>query len=124
MPALRSQREPMVSLLLVPQIGASPFLSSSTQNVNHSENNHPHRIHKMPVQGEHVDASGLLRANSASKREEQDNAQHDQPRDYVKGVQANQRVVRCSKKIRRDGQPVFVNQAVPFLASAVKKQGT
>ncbi len=40
----------------------------------------------------------------------------------MKGVQANQRVVRCSKKVRGDSQPVLVDQAVPFLARAVQKE--
>src|ERR1700688_286078 len=76
----------------------------------------------MPVQGKYVDASRLLRSNAPCQSEEQHNAQHDQSSGNVKGVQANQRVVRCSKKIRRDGEPVFVDQAVPFLPSAVKKE--
>src|SRR5258708_17751831 len=37
-------------------------------------------------------------------------------------MQANKRVVRGAKKICRNGQPVFVNQPVPFLASAIEKE--
>jgi len=47
---------------------------------------------------------------------------NDQSSRNVKGMQANKRVVRGSKKICRNGQPVFVNQLVPFLASAIEKE--
>src|SRR5262249_17383635 len=97
--------------------------SSTAQNINHSENNYPNGIYKMPVQGKYVDTSGLLRTNSACEPEEQHNAQHDQSRDDVKGMQANQRVVRRSKKVRGNGQSMFGDQSVPFLASTVKKEG-
>src|SRR6202047_2373060 len=78
----------------------------------------------MPVQGKHVDASRLLRSNAPCQSEEKHDAQHDQSSGNVKAVQANQRVVRCSKKVRGDGQPAFVDQAVPFLAGAKQKERT
>src|SRR6516165_11233808 len=99
------------------------FFSSAAKNVNHGENNDPHGIHKMPVHRQHVDASRLLRPNTTRQPEKQHDAQQDQSNSHVRGVQANQRVVRCSKKVRRDGEPVFVNQAVPFLAGAVQEEG-
>src|SRR6267142_953933 len=37
-------------------------------------------------------------------------------------MQANKRVVRGSKKICRNGQPLFVNQSVPLLAGAIEKE--
>src|SRR6202795_3655085 len=77
----------------------------------------------MPVHGKHVDASRLLRSNAPCETKEQHNAQHDQSSGNVKGVQANKRVVRSSKKIRGNGQPVFVDQAMPFLARAAQKEG-
>src|SRR5258708_797633 len=76
----------------------------------------------MPVQGKYVDASRLLWSDATSKPEKQHDAQHDQSSTHVKGMQANQRVVRCSKKIRGNSEAVLVNQAVPFLASAVQKE--
>src|SRR5215469_11716572 len=99
------------------------FFSSAAENVNDGENNDPHGIHKMPVHGQHLDASRLLRRNATCQPEKQHDAQQDQSNSHVRGVQANQRVVRCSEKVRRDGEPVFVNQAVPFLAGAVQEEG-
>src|SRR5258708_7311683 len=37
-------------------------------------------------------------------------------------MQANKRVVRGSKKVRRNGQPMFVKQSVPLLAGAIEKE--
>src|SRR6266403_2149317 len=96
--------------------------SSATQNVDNSKNNDPHGIHKMPVQGKYVDASRLLWSDATSKPEKEHDAQHDQSSTHVKGMQANQRIVRCSKKVRGNSEAVLVNQAVPFLASAVQKE--
>src|SRR6267143_685735 len=53
------------------------FSSSAAQNVNNSENDNPHGIHEMPVQGEHVDPSRLLRSDAPCQSEEQHDAQHD-----------------------------------------------
>src|SRR5262249_1963252 len=98
------------------------LFSSAAENVNNSKNNDPHGINKMPVHGQHVDAGRLLGPNATCQPEKQHDAQQDQSDTHVRSVQANQRVVRCSKKIRGNGQPVFVDQPVPFLTSAVQKE--
>src|SRR5579862_2983782 len=77
----------------------------------------------MPIQGKYIDASRVLRSDAPCQSEEKHDAQHDQSSSNVKGVQANERVVCRSKEIRGNSQPVFVDQAVPFLARAVQKEG-
>ena len=76
----------------------------------------------MPVPGKDFDASALFASNPACESEEQYGADHDETNSHVKGVQADERVVRRAKKICGDGESVFVDQAVPFLAGAVKKE--
>src|SRR5438445_659093 len=34
--------------------------TSAAENVNHSENHNPHSVHKMPVHGEYLHATGML----------------------------------------------------------------
>ena len=97
------------------------FFSSAPDNVNHGENDDPHAIHKMPVHGKHSDASGLILAYAARQTEEQHDDEHDQTGREVKSVQADQRVIGRSKEVGGDGQPAFVDQPVPFLARAEKK---
>ena len=51
-----------------------------------------------------------------AKSEYRDQREHDQTCGDVKGMQADERVIGCSKQVGRDCQPVFVDQPVPFLA--------
>src|SRR5258708_5795555 len=78
----------------------------------------------MPIQRKHFHASGLLGSDASSQAEEQHNAEHDQPRSDVKAVQANERVVGRSKKVRRNRQPPLVDQPVPFLGGTEQKETT
>src|SRR5215475_12397231 len=65
-------------------------LPSASQNVNHSKNNDPDHIHKMPVQGKHFHTTGVLPSDSAGKGEDRYNDEHDQSCSDVKRVQADE----------------------------------
>src|ERR1700730_14126407 len=106
----------------VPRIVGLPLLSSAPQDVNHRENNDPHRIDKVPVQRKHCDACGLTPTDTPSQAKKKHNRQHEQARGYVKAVQTDKRVVGGSKKVGGDSQPAFVDQPTPFLTGPVKKR--
>src|SRR5271157_75954 len=83
--------------IVLPQRSSSVPLASAAQHVNNSENHHPHGIHKVPVHREDLHATRLLRAHASGQSKDRDNQEHDQACGDVKGVQADQRVVSCSK---------------------------
>src|SRR5215469_11895571 len=53
-------------------------LPSASQNVNHSKNNDPDRIDKVPVQREDFYTSGVFPAGPAGKGKDRHNNEHDQ----------------------------------------------
>ena len=97
-------------------------LSSAAENVDNGENHDPHGIHKMPVQGKHFHARGLLRPDAARQAKQKHDGEHDQTHGDVEGVQADERIIGRSEKVGGDGQPVFIDQAVPLLAGAEQKE--
>src|ERR1700690_428004 len=98
--------------------------ASAPENVNYGKNHNPYGIDEMPVHREHFDVTGLLHSHPATKSENRNGREHDQTCGDVKRMQADQRVICRSEKIGRDRQPVFVDQAVPFLRGAIKEQST
>src|SRR5882757_8856314 len=112
MPALRSLLVRESLARCVPQAAALPSLL----------HNNPHRIHKMPVHGKHVDASGLLLPYSPRQTEEKHDSEHQQTYRDVRRVQTDKRIVCCAKKIGGDGQTVFVNKPVPFPHCAIHEK--
>src|SRR5712671_5964654 len=96
--------------------------SSSGNNVNHGEDNDPDCIHKMPVQRKHIQTSGMLPADTPRQAEKEHDTEHEQTGGDVKRVQTNKRVIRGPKKTGRNGQPVFVDEAVPFPTGAVEEE--
>src|SRR4051812_42167954 len=84
------------------QVGPTPTCSRSTRSclaraagaspsddVDHGEHDHPHRVHEMPVERQHVHARRLSGADAAGKPEQKDNGQHQQTDGDVKRVQAD-----------------------------------
>jgi hypothetical protein len=66
------------------------FFSSTPHDVNHRENYDPNGINKMPVQGKHINAAGLIFVHLSSQNEDKDDSEHDQSCADVKRVQTNQ----------------------------------
>src|SRR6266851_9236274 len=83
--------------LLIPRPYSFLFFSAA-DDVDHRENDHPHGVHKMPVEGQNVDALGVLLRSYISKQGEQQYRCHAQQayRD-VEGMQTNERIVGCSE---------------------------
>src|ERR1700677_3458138 len=98
--------------------------SSASKNVNHGEHHNPHGIDEMPVHREHFDVIRLLHSHTTSKAEDRNHREHDETCCDVKGMQADEREVRCSEEVGRDCESMFVNQPVPFQGRAVEKQAT
>src|SRR5215510_14054542 len=96
--------EPMYKLQIFgshrPPLQRKPF--SAPHDVDHSEDDDPDAIDKMPVQRKHADASRLIRADTARQPEHENDEEHDEACGHVKSVQTDQRVIRCSKEIRGD----------------------
>src|SRR5262250_3577901 len=65
-------------------------LPSASQNVNHSKNNDPDRIHKMPVHGEDFYTPGVFLADPAGKGEDRHSDEHDHPYSDVERMQADE----------------------------------
>src|SRR5215467_11626077 len=69
-------------------VGISP--PSASQNVNHSKNNDPDHIHKMPVHRKHIYATGMFGAHPAGEGENRHNDEHDQSCSNMECMQANE----------------------------------
>src|ERR1700685_1418399 len=98
-----------------------PTLSLASNDVNDSENHNPHCIHEMPVNRQHVDTISVLLLNIPKQRERHHCGKADKPNNHVKPVQSDQRIVCCSEQVRAYGQPIVVNQPIPFMRRPVKK---
>src|SRR5215469_6777419 len=97
-------------------------LPSASQNVNHSKNNDPDRIHKVPVQREDFYTPGVFPADSAGKGKDRHNDEHDHSHSDVERMQADERKISCPEQIGGDRQPVFIDQPVPLPSGSKQKQ--
>src|SRR6516165_636878 len=98
-------------------ISSAMFRSSSDQ-VHHGENHDPNYVHKMPVQREHIHVLGVPLVYLARDRQKHYQPEPRQTCGHVKCMQSNQGVIGGAKKIRRNGQSLLVNQAMPLAAGA------
>src|SRR5258708_31408449 len=98
--------------------------ASASENVNYGKNHNPYGIDEMPVHGQHFDVTGLLYSHTATKSEHRNDRKHDETCGDVKRVQPDKRVICCPEQVGRDGQPVLVDQPVPFLRRTKEEQTT
>src|SRR5262249_33638792 len=104
--------------------GIATSTSSAPDHVDDGEDDDPHRVDEVPVEGEHPDPRRVLADDAAGEGEDRHDRHEDEADDDVEGVQADERVVRRSEQVRGDREPVFVDQSVPFLPGAVEEETT
>ncbi len=64
----------------------------------------------------------MFPADTPRQAEKEHDTKHEQTGGDVKRVQTDKRVIRGPKKIGRNCQPVFVDEAVPFPPGAVQEE--
>src|SRR5271155_294215 len=93
--------------------------TSAAENVHNGKNYNPYGVDEMPVHREHFDAARILLSHTTTKSEHRNCHEHDETCGDVKRVQPDKRVICRPEQVGRDRQPVFVDQPVPFLGSAI-----
>ena len=78
----------------------------------------------MPVNGQYLDAFGVVSLYSSQHCECHYKKQCHQTRHHVRSMQTNQRVECGSEQIAADGEAVLVYQSLPLASRAEKKVGS
>src|SRR6516162_7831868 len=102
---------------------SSAMSRSSSNQVHHGENHDPNHVDKMPVQREHVHGRGVLLVYLARDGQKHHQRQPRQTRGHMKIVQRHNGVIGGTEKVRRNCQPVLVNQAMPLAGRANQENG-
>ena len=106
-----------------PVVDGVAISSSASQNVNYRELT---TTHTASTKCQYIESTamrpGSARSNASGKSEYRDQRKHNQAHGDVKGMQADERVIGCSKQVRRDCESVFIDQPVPFHGRAVEEQ--
>src|SRR3954452_23810038 len=90
------------------QCSALEVPSSSSYDVDNTENNHPHRVDKVPVHSQHFHAVPVLRVQFLSQCKAEHHHHHDEADDHVRSVQSHQRVKARAEEVSADSE-VIVN---------------
>src|ERR1700678_4274619 len=95
--------------------------SSAADDVDDSKNHHPDPVDKVPIEREHPELFRVLTLKLPGQRKDEHDRKHRQADNYVTRVQTDQRVERGAKQVGADGQPIVINQLLPFEAGADEK---
>lgn len=70
-------------------IGTSTFVviyHSTPDDVNHREHHHPHRVYKMPIERQYIEAIGMLVPHVSPKQKSQNGREKNQTYCHVEGM--------------------------------------
>src|SRR5271156_449917 len=95
------------------------FLSAAN-DVDDGKDHYPDSINKVPIEREHPELFRVLTFQLPGKGKDQHQRKHGESNDHVARMQTNQGVVRSAEKIGADGQPIVINQLLPFKRGAAQ----
>src|SRR5260370_28005117 len=72
---------------------------SASDNVNNGEHDHPHRVHKMPIQPQHVRAFSMFLSDRTDDGESHYNQQRQQTNNDMRSMQTDERIESCAEKV-------------------------
>src|SRR6267143_4299848 len=97
------------------------LLGSSTDHVDHGEDDNPYGVDEVPVPGHDLDALAVDRPKRAGPREDGAEPEHEEPDDDVRRVEPDERVESRAEEVGPDREAVRVDEAVPFRRRAGEK---
>src|SRR4030095_15644674 len=97
---------------------------SSSNYVDHREDDDPHAVHEVPVPGDELDALGMDGLEDAGACEDEAEAQHEESENHVRRVQADERIERGPEEIRTDREAPLDDEVVPLTRRAPQQRGS